>query len=305
MEKNMEEKIMNKVYRTNREMYKTIRPFVKKMGWERFVIEFKEAVQDYHNDNCGGKFAYIFAIKGEGEVQLVLERDNALWLESLLNSKQTFNDDDMRDKVGDYDFYAIYDKEMANVTTFFEDTRDGDYVKFGNMGWDVEMDVAWFKKIDGLWITCNKAECKKLEKNAKNRELNKTNDNVANKIANQISDAKNNKEIKFGNYTPTKSERLFYVQLHNRFAELEKVQNPIGNINNEAQYQQHLQQDNPVFMGILVTVLNNRCWLNHKNKDLCKTYGDLFRDLHYGVMGAWDEHKIADEYFQTYYSIVD
>lgn len=137
------------------------------------------------------------------------------------------------------------------------------------------------------------------------RELDEINRNVANKIANQISDARNNKEIKFGEYTPTKSERLFYVQLHNRFAELEKVQNPIGNINNEAQYQQYLQQSNPVFMGILVTVLNNRSWLNHKNKALCKTYADLYRDLHYGVMGAWNEHKIADEYYKTYFGIVD
>ena len=84
--KNMEEKIMNKVYRKNREMYKTIRPFVKGMGWERFVMEFEEAMQDHHNCGCGGRFAYNFAIKGEGEVHLALENDNALWLEGVLKS---------------------------------------------------------------------------------------------------------------------------------------------------------------------------------------------------------------------------
>ncbi len=144
-----------------------------------------------------------------------------------------------------------------------------------------------------------------MKKNQEMEMVNNANKEIANKIANQISDARNGKQVKLGMHTPTKSERLFYVQMHDRFAELEKAQNPMGEINNEAQYQCFLQNESPVFMGILVTVLNNRCWLNYKNKDLCKTYGDLYRDLHYGVMGAWDEHKISDEYFQTYYGIVD
>lgn len=144
-----------------------------------------------------------------------------------------------------------------------------------------------------------------MKKNQEMEMVNNANEKIANKIANQISDARNNKEIKFGNCTPNKSERLFYVQLHDRFAELEKAQNPIGEINNEAQYQCFLQNDSPVYMGILVTVLNNRCWLNHKNKDLCQTYGDLYRDLHYGVLDAYNNRKLDDEYFQTYYGIVD
>ena len=90
--KNMEEKIMNKVYRKNREMYKTIRPFVKGMGWERFVREFEEAMWDHHNCNCEGKFAYNFVIYYKGEVQLVLESDNALWLEGVLNSNGCLTD---------------------------------------------------------------------------------------------------------------------------------------------------------------------------------------------------------------------
>lgn len=135
--------------------------------------------------------------------------------------------------------------------------------------------------------------------------INTANKEIANKIANQIKNAKNGKQVKLGMHTLNDSEKLYYVQLHDRFAELEKAQNPMGEINNEAQYQQYLQQGNPVFTGILATVVANRSWLNFKNKDLLKTYSDLYRDLHYGVLDAWDNRKLDDEYFQTYFGIVD
>lgn len=144
-----------------------------------------------------------------------------------------------------------------------------------------------------------------MKKNQEMEMVNTANKEIANKIANQISDARNGKQVKLGMHTLNNSEKLYYVQLHDRFAELEKAQNPMGEINNEAQYQCFLQNESPVYMGILVTVLNNRSWLNHKNKDLCGTYADLYRDLHYGVLDAWDNRKLDDEYFQTYYGIVD
>ena len=82
-----------------------------------------------------------------------------------------------------------------------------------------------------------------MKKNQEMEMVNNTYKEIANKIANQISDARNGKQVKLGMHTPTKTERLFYVQLHDRFAELEKVQNPIGEINNETQYQCFLQNE--------------------------------------------------------------
>ena len=144
-----------------------------------------------------------------------------------------------------------------------------------------------------------------MKKNQEMEMVNNTYKEIATKVANQIKDARNGKQVKLGMHTLNNSEKLYYVQLHDRFAELERSQNPIGEINNEAQYQQYLQQGNPVFTGILATVVANRSWINLKNKDLQKTYCDLYRDLHCGVLDAWDNRKLDDEYFQTYYGIVD
>lgn len=127
---------------------------------------------------------------------------------------------------------------------------------------------------------------------------------IRNKVAAKIKQAKTADRITLGERVLDDGEKAFYASLHDRFAELEQQGDPKAWIIKEANNQRRLHRDNPVETGILVTVLNNRCWLHLNDKNLCKVYQDIYYGLHYAVMEHYD-NKPVDDWFSTYMSIVD
>lgn len=73
------------------------------------------------------------------------------------------DDDGMKYEIGRHHFHNIYDNDFNYSRQFVEDTRDGDYIRLGNMGLYEEKDVNWWKKHNGHWVRCGRKEEKILE----------------------------------------------------------------------------------------------------------------------------------------------
>lgn len=127
---------------------------------------------------------------------------------------------------------------------------------------------------------------------------------IRNKVAAKIKQAKTADRITLGEHVLDEGEKALYTSLHDNFAKLERQGDPKAGIINEARHQRRLHRESPVETGILVTVLNNRCWLHLNDKTLCKVYQDIYYGLHYAIMERYD-NKPVDDWFSTYMSIVD
>ena len=75
--------------------------------------------------------------------------------------------DGMKSEIENHHFYKIYDNNFNYGGQFVEDTRDGDYIRLGNMG---EKDVDWWRRHNGYWVRCGIKEKKLLEKIAELEE---------------------------------------------------------------------------------------------------------------------------------------
>lgn len=78
--------------------------------------------------------------------------------------------DGMKSEIGHHHFYNIYDNNFNYGGQFVEDTRDGDYIRVGNMGLHEEKDVDWWRRHNGYWVRCGIKEKKLLEKIAELEE---------------------------------------------------------------------------------------------------------------------------------------
>lgn len=78
--------------------------------------------------------------------------------------------DGMKSEIEDHHFYKIYDSILNYGGQFIEDTRDGDYIRVGNMGLHEEKGVNWWKRHNGYWCRCGIKEKESLEKIAELKE---------------------------------------------------------------------------------------------------------------------------------------
>lgn len=111
-------------------------------------------------------------------------------------------------------------------------------------------------------------------------------------IKQKINDASKG-QIKLGRRLLTEDETKFYLLLHNKFAELEKQPNSVDEIKAEVEYLCACAMPNPVNMGIIATVLNNRCWMGLPQSNL---YAELYYYVYDGVL-----EEITDDYHYNYY----